>query len=73
MVLGSVVVGMLFALVAQVFVQGWVDEKLFGDRMASEFPYKLIAIARLMVNVVWVVDDLVIILLEFAMILDYGF
>lgn len=73
MVLGPVMVGMLFAFVTQVLLQGWVDEKLFGDRVASEFPCELIAIARLMVDVVWIVDDLFVILLEFAMILGYGF
>jgi hypothetical protein len=62
----------LLSLVAEVLLHGRVDEQFLSDGMTSQLPDKLVAEPLLVVVVVRVVDDLVVVLFEFFVIMGDG-
>lgn len=66
----AVLLSMLLALfAANVLLHSRIDKQLFGYRVSGKLPSKLIAESSLVVDIVRV-DDLVVVLLEFAVVLD---
>jgi hypothetical protein len=72
-VLLAVALGVLFAFFTHVLLHCGIHEQFLCDGVARELPGELVAAAGLVVNVIWVVDDLVVVLLEFAMVCGDGF
>lgn len=55
-----------------ILLHGWIDNKLFSDGMASKFPCKLILVTGLGIIVLGI-DDFVVVVLEFGMVMLDGF
>lgn len=70
MMLLAVVVRHFFSLGPQMSLHGWVEDELLPNRMAGQFPHKLVTVALLMIGVTSIGDYLIVELLQFPVVLD---
>lgn len=71
-VLLAIMFSELFAFGAKVLLKRGIDNQLLAYRVSSKFPYELIPVALLVIMVGWVVNYLVVVLLQLAVVLSDG-